>query len=128
MDRGAWWAIVHSVTKSWTRLKRLYTHTHTHTHTPNNWKSKVNRYSPPKLSYLSNKLEKNHRFQAFLHKNFIAQAGSWCTYNIVKARIQSYWSTDKMNFPQVIKILFTHIHTHITLTPLTNNYSRKITS
>ena len=26
MDRGAWWAIVHSVTKSWTRLKRLTTH------------------------------------------------------------------------------------------------------
>ena len=23
MDRGAWWAIVHGVTKSWTRLKRL---------------------------------------------------------------------------------------------------------
>ena len=23
MDRGAWWATVHGVTKSWTRLKRL---------------------------------------------------------------------------------------------------------
>ena len=23
MDRGAWWATVHSVAKSWTRLKRL---------------------------------------------------------------------------------------------------------
>ena len=28
MDRGAWWAIVHGVTKSWTQLN---THTHTHT-------------------------------------------------------------------------------------------------
>ena len=30
MDSGAWWAIVHGVTNSWTRLS---THTHTHTHT-----------------------------------------------------------------------------------------------
>ena len=30
MDRGAWQATVHSVTKSQTRLKRLSTHTHTH--------------------------------------------------------------------------------------------------
>ena len=27
MDRGAWWATVHRVTKSQTRLKRLSTHT-----------------------------------------------------------------------------------------------------
>ena len=37
MDRGAWWAIVHSVTKNQPQLKWLrvcaYTHTHTHTHT-----------------------------------------------------------------------------------------------
>ena len=33
MDRGAWWATVHRVAKSWTRLKRLHTHTHKHTHT-----------------------------------------------------------------------------------------------
>jgi len=26
MDRGAWWAAVHRVTKGWTRLKRLCTH------------------------------------------------------------------------------------------------------
>ena len=32
MDRGAWWAIVHGITKSQTRLSDL-THTHTHTHT-----------------------------------------------------------------------------------------------
>ena len=28
MDRGAWWATVHRVTQSWTRLKQLHTHTH----------------------------------------------------------------------------------------------------
>ena len=33
MNRGAWQAIVHMVTKSWTWLKWLNTHTHTHTHT-----------------------------------------------------------------------------------------------
>ena len=27
MDRGAWWATVHRVTKSWTRLKQFSTHT-----------------------------------------------------------------------------------------------------
>ena len=26
MDRGAWWAAVHGVAKSWTELKRLSTH------------------------------------------------------------------------------------------------------
>ena len=26
MDRGAWWATVHRVTKSWTRLKQLSMH------------------------------------------------------------------------------------------------------
>ena len=26
MDRGAWWAMVHRVTKSWTQLKHLSTH------------------------------------------------------------------------------------------------------
>ena len=34
MDRGAWWAIVHGVTKSRTWLTtNTHTHTHTHTHT-----------------------------------------------------------------------------------------------
>ena len=28
MDRGAWWATVHGVAKSWTRLNRLSMHTH----------------------------------------------------------------------------------------------------
>ena len=32
MDRGAWWATVHGVTKSQTGLSP-HTHTHTHTHT-----------------------------------------------------------------------------------------------
>ena len=27
MDRGAWWAMVRGVTRSWTRLKQLSTHT-----------------------------------------------------------------------------------------------------
>ena len=27
MDRGAWWATVHRVTKSWTQMERLNTHT-----------------------------------------------------------------------------------------------------
>ena len=30
MDKGAWRARVHRVTKSWTRLKRQHTHTHIH--------------------------------------------------------------------------------------------------
>ena len=29
-DRGTWWAIVHRVTKSWTRLKRLSTQAYIH--------------------------------------------------------------------------------------------------
>ena len=28
MDRGAWWATVHRVTKSWTSLKQLSMHKH----------------------------------------------------------------------------------------------------
>ena len=36
MDRGAWWATAHRVTKSWTRLKGLNTHAHAHTHTHTN--------------------------------------------------------------------------------------------
>ena len=35
IDRGAWWATVHGVEKSWTQLKWLSTHTHTHTHKQN---------------------------------------------------------------------------------------------
>ena len=30
MDRGAWWAMVHRVTKSQTKLKQLSMHTHIH--------------------------------------------------------------------------------------------------
>ena len=32
MDKGAWWATVHGVSKNWTWLS-MHTHTHTHTHT-----------------------------------------------------------------------------------------------
>ena len=31
MDREAWWATAHGVTKSWTQLSNTHTHTHTHT-------------------------------------------------------------------------------------------------
>ena len=39
MDRGAWWATVHRVTKSQTRLKRLSMHAciHPHTQTHSHW-------------------------------------------------------------------------------------------
>ena len=33
MGRRAWWATLHGVLKSWTRLTNTHTHTHTHTHT-----------------------------------------------------------------------------------------------
>ena len=33
MDRGAWWATVHGVANSWTRLTMTNTRIHTHTHT-----------------------------------------------------------------------------------------------
>ena len=33
MDSGAWWAIVHGVTKESDMTELLKTHTHTHTHT-----------------------------------------------------------------------------------------------
>ena len=33
MDRGAWWAAVHGIVKSWTQLSvRACVHTHIHTH------------------------------------------------------------------------------------------------
>ena len=34
MDRGAWWATVHGIAKSWTQMSVcMHTHTHTHTNT-----------------------------------------------------------------------------------------------
>ena len=34
MDRGAWWATVHGVAKSWTQPStHVHSYTHTHTHT-----------------------------------------------------------------------------------------------
>ena len=35
-DRGSWWATVHGVAKSWTRLS-VHAHTHTHRHTHTSW-------------------------------------------------------------------------------------------
>ena len=32
MDRGAWWAMVHRIAKSWTQLKQFSTHTHPYPH------------------------------------------------------------------------------------------------
>ena len=32
MDRGAWWATVHGITKESDITEKLNTHTHTHTH------------------------------------------------------------------------------------------------
>ena len=37
MDRGAWWATMHAVTKSQTRPSDAHTHTHTHTNKPESW-------------------------------------------------------------------------------------------
>ena len=34
MDRAAWRATVHLITKSWTQLSNTHTHTHTHTQKP----------------------------------------------------------------------------------------------
>ena len=33
MDREAWWATVHEISKSQIQLNDFHTHTHTHTHT-----------------------------------------------------------------------------------------------
>ena len=44
MDRGAWWAAVHGVTKSQTILECVHTHTHTHTHTSQIFKKYMLKY------------------------------------------------------------------------------------
>ena len=36
MDKGAWWATVHGVTKSQDTTEHTYAHTHTHTHSHRN--------------------------------------------------------------------------------------------
>ena len=49
MDRGAWQATVHGLTKSWTRLSThtcTHTHTHTHTYTPSPWLQPLPNISP----------------------------------------------------------------------------------
>ena len=53
MDRGAWRATVHRVTKSWTRLKRLSSSSSSHT--------KV-------LKYFTNLVTKQHSFMTLLIK------------------------------------------------------------
>ena len=44
MDRGAWWAAVHRVTKNWTQLKRLSMHANIHvfpvSFTETSWKER----------------------------------------------------------------------------------------
>ena len=40
MDRGAWWAAIHGVTSSQTRLSNF--HSLTHTHEENVWKESIN--------------------------------------------------------------------------------------
>ena len=42
MDRGGWWATVHGVVKSWTRMSdsHIYTHTQTHTEVGGDWPGK----------------------------------------------------------------------------------------
>ena len=57
MDRGAWWATVRGVAKSWTRLSNFtHTHTHTHTHTGNLGKWYKWLYRIEWLTYLKNEL------------------------------------------------------------------------
>ena len=47
MDRGAWWATVHRVTRSWTQLKGLSTHARTHMCYLNGSKMVVRAYFVP---------------------------------------------------------------------------------
>ena len=41
MDRGAWWATVHGVAKSRTRLKQLSRHAHDYYHNLAQWKAEL---------------------------------------------------------------------------------------
>ena len=46
MDRGAWQATVHRITKSWAQLRvhvHVHVHTHTHTHTHSHIKENLER-------------------------------------------------------------------------------------
>ena len=56
MDRGGWWATVHGVTKSLTRLSthtHIHTHTHTHTHTLPSSKFILSLFTLLNLNFLS---------------------------------------------------------------------------
>ena len=55
MDRGAWWAIVHAVAKSQTRLSDFHTLTHIHT---------INKKSRYRLLKL---ICARHSFTSFIH-------------------------------------------------------------
>ena len=84
MDRGAWWATVHRVTKSWTQLKWLTTHTHTHTHTHN------------KICFLSEiQIQLNILYfylQNMTILNMISQLGNWLWYNAENYRFYSVFT------------------------------------
>ena len=69
MDRGAWWATVHRVTKSWTRLKQLDMHTCTRCY---------------KMKYL----RRRKRLSLFL--------GSICNLSL-KQLVYCYWVYSKEN-------------------------------
>ena len=65
MDRRAWQATVHRVTKNQTQMKQLSTHTHTHTHTTGNLQSTVIAWGPSVLGFLLiSIISKEHRNMA----------------------------------------------------------------
>ena len=57
MDKGAWWATVHGVTKSQTQLSNTHTHTHTHTQ---RWKGNI------QMQRLISKVMKRDNFKRLL--------------------------------------------------------------
>ena len=82
MDRGAWWATVHSVTKSWTRLKRLGIHT---SKMFNILRIQIGMYACPILSMLSRELRGASLFPYILlsiigAKNFNIVAGCFALF------------------------------------------------
>ena len=67
VDRGAWWAAVHGVTQSRTRLKRLSTHAYMH------WRRNGN---PLQYSFLENPRDRGARWAAIYG---VAQSQTWLT-------------------------------------------------
>ena len=47
VDRGAWWAMVHGVAKSWTQLKRLSTHARGLGRSPPSWAARSSGFYHP---------------------------------------------------------------------------------